>query len=473
MKIKTRLLLLFLPTILTILLSLSFIIYQTWHHDLLSHYKEDLLTIVESTASLIDSENHSFLLKHSKDPSLTDHPRYIYYSEKLQKIRKVTPSLSSLYVSHIQEINEGTIQRLLADSEPNQRAPGERIPLEHDEEIVYQTKKSSVSISKDNTLYAVAPIFDKHNEVIGLISADISLNFIRHKELHSLWLIFIGALFASLLIVVAVACIANNISQPIEALKNGAITLASGNWKKKIEVKGPKEVSELAHTLNTMGDCLKEQLERLEENALLREKMIGEIECIKILERSFFNKVASHFWHPHIALKALSTESSHTHNSLLLHIEKNESKEITLSLLESVKKGFDGMYSFMTSREENKRLTLSLKMSKKNEWQASFDTQTSSLPYYWTKREKNLKPLQQNTSLFPEDSLLLTNTTLFSMLQSDKATMKRFQRVFAHFSNEGLDHCSSLLLNECLFLTKRHHIDEPLQALIVEIKRSL
>ena len=66
--------------------------------------------------------------------------------------------------------------------------------------------------------------------------------------------------------------IADRISKPVRQLNQAALEIAAGEYETNIDVKGPKEIVELAHTLNTMSECLVEHMSRLRESSLIRKE---------------------------------------------------------------------------------------------------------------------------------------------------------------------------------------------------------
>ena len=100
-----------------------------------------------------------------------------------------------------------------------------------------------------------------------------------------------------LLVVGIVFIIADHISKPVRQLNRAALEIAAGDYEANIRVEGPKEIMELAHTLNTMSQCLVEHMSRLKESSLIRERMYGEYECSLLLQYYMLQHVIEDFSH--------------------------------------------------------------------------------------------------------------------------------------------------------------------------------
>jgi len=504
MKIKTRLLLLFLPALLAVVLTLSFLSYLTWHHELVNHSKATLETVVTSAANLIDPETQEWIFQHRKDSGITKDARYKKYVQALKSMSARLP-VTSIYTVKIEpvavgeavlrdrpldennRVNMGDDESLayrqiyILDSEAT---PGEPLHLPGDEDFsesgeikVYATKLPFVSPIYEakatgvRMMTAYAPIFDKNENVTSLVAADLSLGVIDRKARQSQGLIFIGGLVTVLLIMACAAIVTNNISQPIEQLKNAALSLAAGNYGKKVELEGaPKEIAELANTVNTMSECLREHLAKLEESSILREKMIGEIECIRILESKFVDAIADRFYHPSMRIKAVGIQGRTPHKTTTLEIFENEEKRVRFIYKESNFIGFDGIYELVTGKKDIPFCELILNKTNSSQWNLSFYQDILSPPLIWQPSTNTMAVCDKSTQLGPNDFVIITNATLEELIKGEDSLHNWFSRVFRHFGEEGLDACSTLLMNEFTFLAQRHEVQTPLQAICLQIQ---
>jgi HAMP domain-containing protein len=155
--------------------------------------------------------------------------------------------------------------------------------------------------------------------------------------------LLIGSFMTFLLVIGTVFIIADRISKPVRQLNRAALAIAAGNYEANIQVEGPKEIMELAHTLNTMGQCLVEHISRLKESSLIRERMYGEYECSLLLQYYMLQKVIEDFSNPHLSVRLVSIPQSPLQKGLFLKMDRLSESELTLTLFESQEQGFAGL----------------------------------------------------------------------------------------------------------------------------------
>lgn len=306
--------------------------------------------------------------------------------------------------------------------------------------------------------------------VLGVILAISFLSYISWRD-ETPGLILLGAFLAVLLILIGVIFIANNISQPVEQLKNAALTLAAGNYGKKIEVQGPQEITELANTLNTMSECLQEHIKRLEESSHLKEKMIGEVECLRLLQTKLIQGVADTFSHPEIHIKAIGILGRTPGRASVLEILKNTDKAVALRLKEASFIGFDGIYELIQGQDIASNIQLHL--AKENDvWKINYELSEMPEPLIWSTKKSEISFGSDTTQIEENDFLILVNSSLDKLIREEHLSRHWFSRVFRHFADVGLDACMALLSNELAFLAKRYEQRFPLQVICLQFSKS-
>lgn len=499
MNIRTRLLVLILPTVLAVVLTTSCLTYFTWYGELISYFRATLETVVTSSTSIIDHESHEWIAEHASDPDITKSKPYMRYVKALKRVRHKLP-VTSLYTVKIEPVQKGELvlrkqppseknrpydgedpslafrQIYILDSggsatEPTHR-PGEEDFSESGEIKIYSTKQPFVSPIYEakatglRFMTAYAPILDKDDKVVGLVAADISLDVIDRKARQTQGLILFGGVITVVLIMVGIAIIAKNITQPVEELKNAALTLAAGNYGKRIEVQGPHEITELANTLNTMSECLKEHLVRLEENSLLREKMVGEVECIRILSMKLFQNVADTFSHPEFDLKCVSLIGKTAFRPSVFAVRENGEHTIILHLSQSNFLGFEGIYELILNGKGYPFCDVQLTKTK-NSWHLSSESENFVHPLIWKNNEATMVVGNKPQALSPGDFIIIPNQELFNLAYENGSIQPWFLRIFKHFGEDGIETSCALLYNECLFLTQKEGKGAALQAIVL------
>src|SRR3990167_5144936 len=233
MKIRTRLLLFLLPTLVGSIALVSTLFAYNWYGEIVEGFQTKLKSAVVTTAAFINPNKplEPELKSVQRELGITDFYFIPAGSPEIDSISK------EVHITPIYQDIDG----------------------------------------KRMTGYA--PILDPSGHFTGLVAADIHVDLIDQKFHESLYLIFFSAGLTLLIMVGMLYVIANRISRPVQKLNNSALAIAAGQYGESIQVSGPREIAELANTLNTMSECLHENINRLKENSLLRERMYGEYEC--------------------------------------------------------------------------------------------------------------------------------------------------------------------------------------------------
>jgi HAMP domain-containing protein len=302
-----------------------------------------------------------------------------------------------------------------------------------------------------------------------LVSYNLSAEVINQKAHETQGLILLGAISTVVLIMIGVAFIADNISQPIEQLKNAALTLASGNYGKKIEVKGPEEISDLANTLNTMSECLREHLTTVEENSMVREKMVGEVEAYRLLQTRLIQGIGDMFSHPQMRIKALCIPSKSPQKAAILEIVENSDTKVALRLRESNFVSFDGFYELMSTGDSCSKIEATL-VADGQKWQLQTKRSDMPEPIIWSAADAQVILTKEGkATVETNDFVIIVNSSLETLIRSDDLLHPSFHRVFRHFAEEGLDACATLLTHELSFLAKQQEVSAPLIAICLKV----
>ncbi|HSX10399.1 MAG TPA: HAMP domain-containing protein [Chlamydiales bacterium] len=285
----------------------------------------------------------------------------------------------------------------------------------------------------------------------------------------SLFIVIVCAALAILFMVASLFIIANKISKPVQKLNNSALAIAAGQYGESIQVQGPREIVELANTLNTMSECLHENINRLKENSLLRERMYGEYECAMLLQHMMLKKNIDDCRSDAVAVKSI-TFFSESPRGLLLDFPKQENSDLfQIHMAEAEEEGFEGMYQLLTQ----------YKLSKETHTHTSllFDRSASTLqikgphiPFIWSlDDEKFLEPSQTPLKVDSGDYLFLFSQGLLRFSKGHKQLSELLSKVLKVFASDGLETTSSMLQKELAFATKRKDLEEDIHLLCFQI----
>lgn len=426
MKIRTRLLLFLLPTLIGGIALVSTLLAYNWYGEVVDGFKTRLKTAVMSTAALID-------------PNEFQQP-------------------SSLEFSHLQKELEISSLYFVAPNSPQLTA----IPKDLHITPIYRSTESGKKL-----MTGYAPIFDHFGHVTGLIAADIDVDLIDEKFHERLILILLCSGATILIVVATLFIIANKLSRPIQKLNNSALAIAAGQYGESIEIQGPKEIAELANTLNTMSECLLENINRLKENSLLRERMYGEYECSMLLQHLMLQKNIDNCSSDAIAVKPITFFSDNPRGFLLDFPKLDSSHLFQIHLAEAEEEGFEGMYELLTHYKYSKENKIGSTLTVDRE----ADTFQYKGPHVPLLFSPSLIPLEPSTpqKISSGDFFFLYNHGFARFYGDHQKISELLAKVLRIFSHEGLETLSAMLQKEIAFATKRKEIEEDLHLLCFQV----
>ena len=425
MKIRTRLLLFLLPTLTFSITLISSLLAYNWYREIAEGFQTRLKSAVVAAAALID-------------------PAKLESGANLQSIQNEL-AITNLYVIPIRSSPLPTIPTHVYLTKP------------------YKTEDGS------HVMTGYAPIFSEQGHVMGLMAADVSTDLIDQKFQESLFLILLGTGFTFAIVVATLYFIANKISDPVQKLNNSALAIAAGQYGESIQVTGPKEIVELANTLNTMSECLHENINRLKENSLLRERMYGEYECATLLQHLMLQKNIDDCRSDAVAVKSI-TFFSECPRGLLLDFPKTEHKDhFLIHMAEAGEEGFEGMYQLLTqykiSRENPKHLSLLYDRSR-----SILLCKGPQLPLFWSLDNSHfMEPLSGTIKLESGDFFFLFNQGLINFYKDPNAVSQLLSKVLKLFASDGLETTSAMLQKELTFATKRKELSEDIHLLCFQV----
>lgn len=352
------------------------------------------------------------------------------------------------------------------------------LPVDHPEidampKVVHTTPIYQSDSRKIMTGYA--PIYNETGDLSGMIAADISVELIDQKFQECLLLILLCAGFISLIVFVSLYIIANKISRPVQKLNNSALAIAAGEYGQSIQVQGPREIAELANTLNTMSECLHENINRLKENSRLREKMYGEYECSMLLQHLMLQKNIDACQSDAVAVKSITFFSENPKGFLLDFPKTTAFLDFRIHLAEAAEEGLEGMYQLLTDYKHAKisqthtSLILDPKIVDSQSTHSVLHWEGAHTPFVWSL--ENGRFIQENSSVKVEagDFFFLCNHGLLSFYREKEKLLGLLSKVLNIFANDGLDTIVAMLQKELSFAMKRRDLSEDIHLLCFQI----
>ena len=415
MKIRTRLLLFLLPTLASSVVLISLFLSYKWHGEIVESFKNRLKSAVVSVAALP-----------------FDEPQLLQISKEL--------NLEHLYF-----------------------IPLSSLPSDIEPELI------QISPSTDKQMTGYAPVFNKEGILQGVMAADVSVNLIEKKFQESVILVIVSASLTIALMIATLYLIAEKLSRPIQKLNNSALAIAAGQYGESLAVQGPKEITELANTLNTMSECLLENINRVKENSLLRERMYGEYECAMMLQHLMLQKNIDDCHSDAVAVKSL-TLFSDSPRGLLLDFPKPSRPDLfRIHMAEAEEAGFEGMYELLTqykhSPETHKQTSLTFDRAS-----SVFQSQGPHQPFFWSLDDKKfLEPKENCVRLESGDFFFLFNEGLLRFFKGPQAIQDLIAKVLKIFAQDGLETTASMLQKELAFAARRKEPVEDIHLLCFQI----
>jgi len=303
-----------------------------------------------------------------------------------------------------------------------------------------------------------------------LILASFFFNFDLSKEI-----LIVGSSGMLLLVIGVVFLMADRISKPVRQLNRAALEIAAGDYEANIQVKGPKEIMQLAQTLNTMSQCFVEHISRLRESSLIRERMHGEYECALLLQHYMLQNVIEDFKNPYLSIRLTSTPLSTLQKGLFLKIDRSPSSDLALILLEAQEQGFAALFHLNQCAYKPKE-----ELKNKAFLECLFIEQYRILRYHvhklfpplvWSlKNRQFMRGERQEIPLQHGDMVFLYNSSLIEQFETQEAIEEWFARVLRHFAEDGLETIHAMLTNELTFLTKKKQAKHDIKIISSQVK---
>lgn len=266
---------------------------------------------------------------------------------------------------------------------------------------------------------------------------------------------------------------AGKIAGPIKNLNRSALKIAAGQYGESIEIEGPKELEELTNTLNTMSECLLENINHLKERSYLKEKKSDQRECARFLQSHFLQRTLDSCASDAFGMKMISFPSLHPRGFLIDFPTTTESSQIHLRLIEAKEDGLEGMYKLMGLGKESLHIdakTPSLSLSLDEE-QSLLRIQSQFFPpvLYWSQSEQKLIQLKdKKRNVASGDYLFLMNQGFFTLFRDPKQISDLLRKVLKVFSEDGLDIVSRMLEKEISFIAKRRDLENDLHLVCLQ-----
>lgn len=501
MKIRNRLLYLLLPPLIAFVALSAVFFYYQWRNEILATFRIRLEAVVATAAKGINGQNVASLFRKRIDGSISKQPLFLQLEHQLRAIAQAA-AIDSLFIASIEDVKpgervlldepasgdnpvyEGTNSSLahrqvyLIDVTPphrEERSVGSYDFSESEEHLIYYNRQPMVTpaytarYGGERVITAYAPILDDKDSVVALIGADVSMASVDKKLQRALFSLIASALATVVLVSLSVFFAANKISQPVQKLKNAALDIAAGEYDTSITVTEPQEIAELANTLNTMSACLKENIERLRQNATARERLLGEYECALLLQKRMFQKACEGLDDPHLLLQGLCSDVAPQPHGIYVTWEKNASGNLSIIFYESMQQGFDSLYNLLQGSEKQNAAKLQMNFN----WienSLNYTLHGMPMPMIWTKSRLLTLAEAGNPFFFEKGDVVIAVSNAWHTLFSNENDLQKWLLpLLTHFGQESFPLFTKMAQKEITFQCDHSHLDKDFFVLIIRL----
>jgi len=277
--------------------------------------------------------------------------------------------------------------------------------------------------------------------------------------------IVVSLVILTFLVIAAVFIMAHKISRPIQSLNQAALEIASGDYGQTIYVEGPREIQQLAQTLNTMSSCLEEQIHRLRESSLARERLYGEYECSLLLQHYMLQKVVDTFISSELTARLIKVTSATVSQGYFLKMVPN-GKGCQFHIAEAKEKGFHGMYDLLQNQHQFEAHGYPTTIATLKNSTFSCSTHHMSPPIVWSTRRHALTLIDdKEIKIESGDFIFFYNKGFAKQFHQHQLIQSWFGKVLRHFAKQSFDSFTMILNNELNFLANKQHIPDDMYIL--------
>jgi len=240
----------------------NYLIYQFSLDNQFEQLRDKLMVVAQTAALMVDADT---LIQVPLDREGVSSSQYKIIAAKLNQIKEVNPSVQYIYT--LTKTSQEGIWQFVVDPIPattNKEVtsyPGDRYDASRFPEMMEAFKGPSADrhLMVDEwgvTLSGYAPVRDKSGKAVAVLGVDVSADdvYLTQEEikLRAIFVLLVGFMLSISLGFL----VSRRISKPIKRLIEGTRRLGSGDLQYKVEEKGNDEITELAHSFNSMAQNL-------------------------------------------------------------------------------------------------------------------------------------------------------------------------------------------------------------------------
>ncbi len=225
------------------------ILYTTVSKNEMARLEEKLITAVRSGANLIDAELHSSLEAGDEATAA--------YAGMVDKLRKLNDDFGLTYMYTLVRTNDNNVVFVLDTDDSEEKALiGDEYETDKHIELAFQGTVNlydELEVDEWGTfLSALAPVYDKNNQVTAIIGADIDIQSINQIKTTLILKTAIGVCISVLISIILAVLLSMRITKPVKQLVCALREISSnnGDLTQTINIKTGDEIEALADAAN-------------------------------------------------------------------------------------------------------------------------------------------------------------------------------------------------------------------------------
>lgn len=165
------------------------------------------------------------------------------------------------------------------DREMNKREISDKVKVVLDDVYAGKSYKSQLfhPYYKEQVILVGVPYYDRVSNRSGaILMTEPQSGFSKFLSTIYIFIVLI-AIAAIIMSLFMVRRLSGLISQPLLKMKDVATAMASGDYSRRVEVKGSDEVADLGHALNSLGDDLGAYVAKMERTEKIRRDFVANV----------------------------------------------------------------------------------------------------------------------------------------------------------------------------------------------------
>tara|TARA_R110000796_G_scaffold8843_29_gene29311 strand:+ start:41238 stop:42521 length:1284 start_codon:yes stop_codon:yes gene_type:complete len=263
--IKTLLLRIFVPAVVLVSMLLAIFVYNWLYNTIIDGFDRKLTTTSALTGALIDPVDHDQLMRAAFAKEASDMvEQSAPYLRNVLPIRRIRSKLDLTYLYSQAVGGSQDVTYILDGSEGDDHSP-----IGSEDDLSDMTMKGLYNAEAGRGIFvspieyqeqwgllktALAPVYGSDGHITATAGADVNISVIQVATQNTLFasaLIGIGSILACLLVALTIV---RRVAGPIEALKDDALKLATGDGHASSLAAGPREVASLRDALAALAE---------------------------------------------------------------------------------------------------------------------------------------------------------------------------------------------------------------------------